>query len=223
MVKKLIRRPGSPIHSNRSYAGSIAKSPIMPITPSIRLTGIAKKVLRLASMDNGGTPSPVDPTGHFSIFGIDFSGRSLVVMGIGLVVGIAAGVLTADTGFAVTTGVGIAAGAISDVATGAIYDIASGGTPTAQSIGTDALYGAIGGAIGEEGAAKIRVAGRARVLRAGGGARALEHAPAAGAEGGRIVERPGWTWPENFAEKSARKLQNNHMAKYNEFRELVTE
>ncbi|KAF3221860.1 hypothetical protein TWF679_007075 [Orbilia oligospora] len=185
----------------------------------------------------------IDPTGHFSIFGIDFSGRNLFVMGVGLVVGIAVGVLTAGAGFAVAAGVGIAAGAVSDMATGAIYDVATGSVPTAESIGTDALYGAIGGAIGEgigrglatgmkglsrgidqllEGAAKLRVAGGARRLGTKGGIRALERAPAAGAEGGQIAERSVWTWAESSAVKKAQ-LEESHMATYNQFRELVTE
>lgn len=60
-----------------------------------------------------------------------------------------AGVLTAGAIFAIAVGVGAAAGAASDAATGAVYDLASGKSPTWESVGTDALYGAIGGAVGE--------------------------------------------------------------------------
>ncbi|KAH2761582.1 hypothetical protein KXW10_000404 [Aspergillus fumigatus] len=91
----------------------------------------------------------IDPSGHFSIFGIHFGGRDLVIMGIGLLVGIGVGILTGGAGFAIEAGLGIAAGTASDVTVGAIYDAASGKSPTWESVGTDALYGAIGGVVGE--------------------------------------------------------------------------
>ncbi|RPA93710.1 hypothetical protein L873DRAFT_1815418 [Choiromyces venosus 120613-1] len=87
----------------------------------------------------------VDPTGHLSIFGIEFTGRDLTIMGVGLGVGIAVGILTGGAGFAIAAGVDIVAGVASDVATRAIYDLASGKSPTWESVGNDALYGAIGG------------------------------------------------------------------------------
>ncbi|KAJ7189185.1 hypothetical protein C8R46DRAFT_1056772 [Mycena filopes] len=91
----------------------------------------------------------IDPSGHFSIFGIHFGGRDLAIMGVGLAVGILVGVLTCGAGLAIAVGVSVAAGAVSDMATGAIYDLATGKTPTLQSMATDALYGAIGGLAGE--------------------------------------------------------------------------
>ncbi|KAJ7192348.1 hypothetical protein GGX14DRAFT_380251 [Mycena pura] len=91
----------------------------------------------------------IDPSGHFSIFGIHFGGRDLAIMGVGLGVGILVGVLTCGVGLAVAVGVSVLAGALSDMATGAIYDLATGKTPTKESMATDALYGAIGGLVGE--------------------------------------------------------------------------
>ncbi|KAE8353323.1 hypothetical protein BDV28DRAFT_148202 [Aspergillus coremiiformis] len=91
----------------------------------------------------------LDPSGHFSIFGIKFGSRDFVLALIGIGVGILAGVLTAGAGFAIEAGVAIAAGIASDVVSGAVYDLASGKAPTWQSVGTDALYGAIGGIVGE--------------------------------------------------------------------------
>jgi hypothetical protein len=99
----------------------------------------------------GGPVNRVDLPGHFGIFGINFSGRVLAIMGVGLLVGIGVGILTGGAGFAIEAGFGIAAGVVSDVETGALYDLAaSHKLPTWKSIGTDVLYGAIGGLIGEE-------------------------------------------------------------------------
>lgn len=91
----------------------------------------------------------LDPSGHFSIFGVMFSNRDLIIMSIGLGVDIAVGALTGGTGFAIETGLGIAAGVVSGVATGTIYDTASGKQPTLGSMGTDVFYGALGGVGGE--------------------------------------------------------------------------
>ncbi|MCJ1346264.1 hypothetical protein MMC31_004479 [Peltigera leucophlebia] len=100
----------------------------------------------------------VDPSGHLSIFGHELTGRDLTIMGVGLGVGVLAGILTGGAGFAIAVGVAIAAGAASDAATGAVYDLASGKTPTWESVGTDALYGAIGGVVGE-GAGRLLAGG----------------------------------------------------------------
>ncbi|KAK2734629.1 hypothetical protein FQN57_001623 [Myotisia sp. PD_48] len=105
----------------------------------------------------------VDPTGHFSIFGIELTARNLVLMGVGLGVGILVGVLTAGAGFAIVAGASIAMGALTDAAAGAVYDIASGKSPTWQSIGTDALLGAFGAALGEVGGILIQSGGRAAI------------------------------------------------------------
>ena len=91
----------------------------------------------------------VDPTGHFSIFGIELCSRDLVIMGVGIGVGILVGVLTAGAGLAIAVGVSVAAGGVSDVATGAVYDLASGKSPTLGSVSADALYGTLGGLVGE--------------------------------------------------------------------------
>ncbi|KAI0453887.1 hypothetical protein F5B21DRAFT_525499 [Xylaria acuta] len=91
----------------------------------------------------------IDPSGHLSIFGHEITGRDLTIAGVGLTVGIAVGILTCGAGLAVIVGAGIAAGILSDVATGAVYDWASGKSPTLESVGTDAMYGAIGGVLGE--------------------------------------------------------------------------
>ncbi|KAH8716915.1 hypothetical protein GQ44DRAFT_775858 [Phaeosphaeriaceae sp. PMI808] len=104
---------------------------------------------------------------HFSIFGFEIPFRDLVVAGVGLGVGILVAVLTGGAGLAIAIGASVAAGVVSDVATGAAYDLATGKTPTWESIGTDALYGAIAGArrLGRgidqllEGGAKLRMAG----------------------------------------------------------------
>ncbi|PWY92311.1 hypothetical protein BO70DRAFT_327401 [Aspergillus heteromorphus CBS 117.55] len=97
-----------------------------------------------------------DPNGHFSW-------RDLVLGVVGVVVGITVGVLTAGVGVAIGIGIGIAAGVASDVVTGAIYDVASGKAPTWGSVGTDALFGLIGGVGGELLGRGLAYAGKAAV------------------------------------------------------------
>ncbi|GKZ33299.1 hypothetical protein AbraIFM66950_003142 [Aspergillus brasiliensis] len=78
-----------------------------------------------------------DPNGHWSW-------RSFAQWTVGLAVG----VLTAGTGLAVGVAASIAIGVVVNVAVGAIYDLATGTTPTLQSVGVDAVTGAVGGYVG---------------------------------------------------------------------------
>ncbi|KAI0185834.1 hypothetical protein EV127DRAFT_411712, partial [Xylaria flabelliformis] len=109
---------------------------------------------------NGDPINHIDPSGHLSIFGHEISDRDVAIIGVGIGVGIAVGILTAGAGFAVVVGASIAAGALSDVATGAAYDLASGKSPTWESVGTDALYGAVGGLLGEVAGKALEGVGR---------------------------------------------------------------
>ncbi|MCJ1239214.1 hypothetical protein MMC14_007208 [Varicellaria rhodocarpa] len=99
----------------------------------------------------GDPVSRTDSTGHFSIFGFEIGGRDIAMTLVGLGVGIAVVILTGGAGFAIEAGLAIAAGVASDVITGALYDVATGKSPTWESVDKDALFGAIGGAIGEIG------------------------------------------------------------------------
>ncbi|KAF7616925.1 RHS repeat protein [Aspergillus flavus] len=83
-----------------------------------------------------------DPSGHFSW-------RAFTIALVGIAVGITVGILTAGAGVAVGIGISIAAGVVSDVVTGVIYDVASGKSPTWGSVGSDALWGFVGGVAGE--------------------------------------------------------------------------
>ncbi|KAM3516286.1 hypothetical protein MY11210_000045 [Beauveria gryllotalpidicola] len=103
----------------------------------------------------------IDPSGHFSLFGIKFTWRDLAIAVAGIAVGIAVGVLTAGAGFAIEAGLGIACGLASDVMTGAVYDQATGHAPTWKSVGTDALYSLIGGVVGEGAGKVLGAAGKA--------------------------------------------------------------
>ncbi|KGQ10723.1 Wall-associated protein [Beauveria bassiana D1-5] len=105
----------------------------------------------------------VDPSGHFSLFGIKFTWRDLAIAVVGIAVGIAVGVLTGGAGFAIEAGLGIACGLASDVMTGAVYDQATGHTPTWKSVGTDALYSLIGGVVGEGAGKVLGAAGKSAV------------------------------------------------------------
>ncbi|KAL6910210.1 hypothetical protein GGI43DRAFT_426984 [Trichoderma evansii] len=103
----------------------------------------------------------IDPSGHFSLFGIEFTWRDFAIAAVGLAVGIAFGVVTGGAGFAIEVGLGVMVGAASDVATGIIYDSASGKVPTWGSVGTDFAYGVIGGLVGEGVGRAIGKAGKA--------------------------------------------------------------
>ncbi|EEP81062.1 conserved hypothetical protein [Uncinocarpus reesii 1704] len=92
-----------------------------------------------------------DPTGHFSLFGIHFGGRDLAMALVGLAAGLLVGFATGGMGFAVEAGLGIAVGVAADAGTGAAYDAATGKGPTLQSMATDAVFGAVGGVLGEVG------------------------------------------------------------------------
>ncbi|XXH00617.1 hypothetical protein Hte_006965 [Hypoxylon texense] len=129
----------------------------------------------------------IDPSGHFSIFGLEVSFRDLVIVGVG----IAVGVLTGGAGLAITVGASVAAGVVSDVVTGAAYDLATGKTPTWESIGTDALYGVIGGIVGEVVASGVGVALKAGARRLGRGIDEL-------LEGGAKLRAAGYRDPKFF-------------------------
>ncbi|UKZ58882.1 uncharacterized protein TrAtP1_000204 [Trichoderma atroviride] len=105
----------------------------------------------------------IDPSGHFSLFGIEFTWRDVAIMAVGLAVGIAFGVATGGAGFAIEVGLGIAVGAASDVVTGMVYDGATGKGISWSSVGTDAAYGVIGGLVGEGVGRAIGAAGKAAI------------------------------------------------------------
>ncbi|PWY69620.1 RHS repeat protein [Aspergillus sclerotioniger CBS 115572] len=96
-----------------------------------------------------GDPSNhVDPSGHFSLFGIHFGWKKLIAAILGLVASIATGILTAGASLAVQVGVGAVAGGVASATGGALGDLAEGRTPTWSSVGKDFLMGAAGGAAG---------------------------------------------------------------------------
>ncbi|OOF91981.1 hypothetical protein ASPCADRAFT_9383 [Aspergillus carbonarius ITEM 5010] len=90
----------------------------------------------------------VDPSGHFSLFGIHFGWKKLIAAILGLVASIATGILTGGASLAVQVAVGAVAGGVASAAGGALGDLAEGRTPTWRSVGMDFLVGAAGGAVG---------------------------------------------------------------------------
>jgi hypothetical protein len=112
-----------------------------------RLTKVLTADQQVLSEYCAGDPiNRIDPSSRLSIFGLELDLRTLLLGGMSLLTGIATAValavlLLAGASLAVLVGTGIAAGVGSDVATGAVYDW--------DSIGTDALAGAIGGVVGE--------------------------------------------------------------------------
>ncbi|GAD93715.1 conserved hypothetical protein [Paecilomyces variotii No. 5] len=125
-----------------------------------------------------------DPSGHMAM-----TGRDWAIMGVGVAVGILVGIFTAGAGTAIAVGTSIAVGSLTDAATGAIFDAASGKSPSIQSIGTDMLLGAVGGAGGEvvgrgfAAGAKALSRGVKGILEAG------EKLRVAGGVPGRHIER----------------------------------
>lgn len=105
----------------------------------------------------------IDPSGHFSLFGIQFTWRDLAIAVVGTTVGIIFGVMTGGAGFAIEVGLGIVVGATSDVITGMFYDSVTGKGITLTNIGTDLAYGLIGGIAGEGIGRAIGAAGKAAI------------------------------------------------------------
>ena len=94
----------------------------------------------------------VDPSGHFSLFGLKLGWKDLIMAVVGIAVSIGVGILTGGASFAIQVGVGLAAGVLSDVVSGVVGDLADGNKPTWKSVGLDALgglLGGIGGAVGD--------------------------------------------------------------------------
>ena len=134
----------------------------------------------------------VDPSGFLSVFGMEFGGRDMAIMGVGLGVGILVGILTGGAGLAVAAGVAIAAGVVSDVTTGVVYDWASGKGPSWEHAGTDAMYGLLGGIGGEVVGGTLAVGARA----AARGLRGLRSTLEQVVEGGRTLRKAGGEPPK---------------------------
>ncbi|OAA44081.1 YD repeat-containing protein [Beauveria brongniartii RCEF 3172] len=99
----------------------------------------------------------VDPSGHFSIFGIEFGWRVLIISALTLFATVGAAVLTGGASLAVQVGVGIAVGAAAEVGAGLIADAALGNTITGTSVGLDAAVGLLGGFISPLGGQAMKV------------------------------------------------------------------
>ncbi|PYI09385.1 hypothetical protein BO78DRAFT_437949 [Aspergillus sclerotiicarbonarius CBS 121057] len=90
----------------------------------------------------------VDPSGHFSLFGINFGWKKLMAAIFGLLASLVTGVLTAGATLAVQVGVGVVVGGAASAAGGALGDVAEGRTPTWSSVGMDFAMGAGAGVAG---------------------------------------------------------------------------
>ncbi|CAD6441806.1 34f6a79c-e88d-466b-bef5-8af45c46dfa9 [Sclerotinia trifoliorum] len=90
----------------------------------------------------------IDPSGHFSIFGIQITWRNLAQAIVGLALSVLAGILTDGASLAIEVGVDLAVAVASDVGTGAVYDVAAGRVPNMQSVGSDVLFGGVGNMVG---------------------------------------------------------------------------
>ncbi|KAF7912090.1 uncharacterized protein EAF01_001111 [Botrytis porri] len=86
----------------------------------------------------------IDPSGHFSIFGIQITWRNLAQAIVGFALSVLAGILTDGASVAIEVGVDLAVAVASDVGTGAVYDVAAGRIPDLQSVGSDVIFGGIG-------------------------------------------------------------------------------
>ncbi|KAF7175009.1 hypothetical protein CNMCM7691_005477 [Aspergillus felis] len=93
----------------------------------------------------------VDPSGHFSLFGIKFGWKDLITAIAGIAASVVLGVLTGGASLAVQIGVSVAVGIVTEVATGMIGDALDGNQITWKSVGMDALGGALGGLTGKAG------------------------------------------------------------------------
>ncbi|KAM0512970.1 hypothetical protein ACHAPE_008330 [Trichoderma viride] len=136
----------------------------------------------------------IDPSGHFSLFGMQFTWRALVITVVGTAVGIAFGVLTGGAGFTIEAGVAIAVGAASDVITSMFYDSVTGKGVTLSNKGTDLVYGLIGGIFDDGIGRAIGAAGRASIRGLSGAHEAVSefvrNAEKLKIAGGRTKARP---------------------------------
>ena len=94
----------------------------------------------------------VDPSGHFSLFGVKFGWKELIGAVFSFIARIAVGVLTGGASLAVQIGADALVGGVTSAASEAIGELAEGRTPTWSSIGvrfgTGILTGALGAAAG---------------------------------------------------------------------------
>ncbi|QSZ29625.1 hypothetical protein DSL72_004141 [Monilinia vaccinii-corymbosi] len=90
----------------------------------------------------------VDPSGHFSVFGIEITWRNLAQAIVGFALSVLAGILTDGASVAIEVGVDLAVAVASDVGTGAVYDVAAGRVPDFKSVGSDIIFGGVGNMVG---------------------------------------------------------------------------
>ncbi|RAL07813.1 uncharacterized protein BO97DRAFT_462583 [Aspergillus homomorphus CBS 101889] len=87
----------------------------------------------------------LDPSGYFSLFGIEFGWKDLITTIADVAGSIALGVLTGGASLEVQVGVAVAVGVAVEVTAGALGDLVEGNQITWASISGGALSGAIGG------------------------------------------------------------------------------
>ncbi|KAB8305009.1 hypothetical protein EYC80_004315 [Monilinia laxa] len=90
----------------------------------------------------------IDPSGHFSVFGIQFTWRYLAQAIVGFALSVLAGILTDGASVAIEVGVDLGVAVASDVGTGAVYDVAAGKVPDFKSVGSDIIFGGVGNMVG---------------------------------------------------------------------------
>lgn len=94
----------------------------------------------------------IDPSGHFSVFGIQISWRDFAQAIVGFAFSVLAGILSDGASVAIEVGVDlteeVTVAVASEVGTGASYDVAAGKTPNLQSVGSDIIFGGVGNMVG---------------------------------------------------------------------------
>lgn len=90
----------------------------------------------------------IDPSGHFSVFGIQFNLRKLAQDIVGFALSVLAGILTDGASVAIEIEVDLGVAVASDVGTGAVYDVATGRVPDFKSVGGDIISGGVGSMVG---------------------------------------------------------------------------
>jgi RHS repeat-associated protein len=89
-----------------------------------------------------------DPSGHFSIFGIEINWKTFFSAALGIAGSVIVGVLTAGASLAVEIAIGAVVGGVASAVGGVIGDLADGKTPTWSSVGMDFGIGLAGGLLG---------------------------------------------------------------------------
>ncbi|PKY05470.1 hypothetical protein P168DRAFT_234023 [Aspergillus campestris IBT 28561] len=90
----------------------------------------------------------IDPSGHFSIWGVNYSWKNAITLGLGVVTSVGLGIATCGASLVVQCAAGAAVGAAVGMLGGALGDLADNNEITLNSVMKDGLWGGAAGSLG---------------------------------------------------------------------------